>query len=213
MNSRSSLYFRHKLYTSIMSRIPTFRPSSKAVFSHAQHTVPCRSMIFPQGGILSPTKSSTSLSIPSNPRSHSSSSFSLAFAAFPATVFFSTGLFSCNARRSNPAGSPLADNTLVPFSSNTPPAFPSIFLFYNATILPNRDSHPQLWHILPHTSVHSNLFFAVFWTAHLLLSLVRHIDQSEPIEHSVYVGHSPDIAQSFRAVYHFSFNILQRQQH
>ena len=32
--------------------------------------------------------------IPSNPRSHSSSSFSLAFAAFPATVFFSTGLFS-----------------------------------------------------------------------------------------------------------------------
>ena len=28
------------------------------------------------------------------PRSHSSSSFSLAFAAFPANVFFSTGLFS-----------------------------------------------------------------------------------------------------------------------
>ena len=57
----------------------------------------------------------------------------------------------------------------------------------------------------------SNLFFAVFWTAHFLLYLVRHIDQSEPIEHSIYVGHSPDIAQSFRAVYHFSFNILQRQ--
>lgn len=54
LNSRSSLYFRHKLYTSIMSRIPTFRPSSKAVFSHAQHTVPCRSMIFSQSGILSP---------------------------------------------------------------------------------------------------------------------------------------------------------------
>lgn len=85
--------------------------------------------------------------------------------------------------------------------------------FYNATILPNRDSHPQLWHILPHTSVHSNLFFAVFWTTHLLLYLVRHIDQSEPIEHSVYVGHSPDIAQSFRAVYYLPFNILQRQQH
>lgn len=32
--------------------------------------------------------------IPSKPRSHSSSSFSLTFAAFPATVFFSTGLFS-----------------------------------------------------------------------------------------------------------------------
>ena len=77
--------------------------------------------------------------------------------------------------------------------------------FYNATILPNRDSHPQLRHILPHTSVHSNLFFAVFWTAHLLLYLVRHIDQSEPIEHSVYVGHSPDIPQSFRAIYHFSY--------
>ena len=40
-------------YTSIMSRIPTFRPSSKAVFSHAQHTVPCRSVIFSQRGILS----------------------------------------------------------------------------------------------------------------------------------------------------------------
>ena len=26
-----------------------------AVFSHAQHTVPCRSMIFSQRGILSPT--------------------------------------------------------------------------------------------------------------------------------------------------------------
>ena len=55
LNSRSSLYFRHKLYTSIISRIPTFRPSSKAVFSHAQHTVPCRSMIFSHSGILSPT--------------------------------------------------------------------------------------------------------------------------------------------------------------
>ena len=55
LNSRSSLYFHHKLYASIMSRIPTFRPSSKAVFSHAQHTVPCRSMIFSQSGILSPT--------------------------------------------------------------------------------------------------------------------------------------------------------------
>ena len=55
LNSRSSFYFRYKLYTSIISRIPTFRPSSKAVFSHAQHTVPCRSMIFSQSGILSPT--------------------------------------------------------------------------------------------------------------------------------------------------------------
>ena len=55
LNSRSLSYFHYKLYTSIISRIPTFRPSSKAVFSHAQHTVPCRSMIFSQSGILSPT--------------------------------------------------------------------------------------------------------------------------------------------------------------
>ena len=85
--------------------------------------------------------------------------------------------------------------------------------FYNATILPNRDSHPQLWHILPHTSVHSNLFFAVFWTAHLLLYFIRNIDHTEPIEHSVDVGHASNIAQCFRAAHHFSFYILQRQQH
>ena len=48
--------------------------------------------------------------------------------------------------------------------------------FYNATILPNRDSHPQLRHILPHTSVHSNLFFGVFHMPHLLLHFIRHID-------------------------------------
>ena len=42
-------YFHYKLYrtnrtyfmASIMSLIPTFMPSSKAVFSHAQHTLPC----------------------------------------------------------------------------------------------------------------------------------------------------------------------------
>ena len=34
----------------------------------------------------------------------------------------------CNARRSDPAGSPPADNTLVPFSSNTLPASLSVFL-------------------------------------------------------------------------------------
>ena len=48
---------------------------------------------------------------------------------------------------------------------------------------------------------------------HLLLNLVQHIDQAKSVEHSVDVSHSPDIPQSFRAVYHFSFNILQRQQH
>ena len=39
---------------------------------------------------------------------------------------------------------------------------------------------------------------------HLLFHLVRHIDQSEPIEHPVDVSHSPDIPQRFRAVYHLS---------
>ena len=34
----------------------------------------------------------------------------------------------CNARRSDPADSPPADNTPAPFSSNTSSAFPSIFL-------------------------------------------------------------------------------------
>ena len=46
---------------------------------------------------------------------------------------------------------------------------------------------------------------------HLLLHFIRHIDQSEPIEHSVYVGHAPDITQSFWSLYYFFFNILQRQ--
>lgn len=38
------------------------------------------------------------------------------------------GCSPCNARRSDPAGSPLAGNTPALFSSNTPPASPSIFL-------------------------------------------------------------------------------------
>ena len=38
------------------------------------------------------------------------------------------GCSPCNARRSDPADSPLAGNTPALFSSNTPPAFPSIFL-------------------------------------------------------------------------------------
>ena len=44
---------------------------------------------------------------------------------------------------------------------------------------------------------------------HLFFRFIRHIDQSEPIEHAINVSHSPDIAQSFRAVYHLShlFNI------
>lgn len=49
---------------------------------------------------------------------------------------------------------------------------------------------------------------------HLLLYLVRHIDQSEPIEHPINVSHSPDIAQCLWPIYHhFSFYIAQRQKH
>lgn len=46
---------------------------------------------------------------------------------------------------------------------------------------------------------------------HLLLHFVWHINQSEPIEHSVYVCHAPDVTQSFWPVYYFSFYISQCQ--
>ena len=74
-------------------------------------------------------------------------------------------------------------------------------------------------HILSYGTYYSTLlyiatyFFAVFWMAHLLLYLIWHIDQTEPIEHSVDVSHSPDIAQSFGSLYYFFFNILQCQQY
>ena len=47
---------------------------------------------------------------------------------------------------------------------------------------------------------------------HFTLCIVRHIDYSEPIEHSVDVGHAPDIAQRFWTVNHCSdlFYIAQR---
>lgn len=50
---------------------------------------------------------------------------------------------------------------------------------------------------------------------HFTLCIVRHIDQSKPVEHSVDIGHTPDIAQHFWPVYHCSdlFYIAQRQQH
>lgn len=53
--------------------------------------------------------------------------------------------------------------------------------------------------------------FAVFWMPHLLLRIIRHIDQSEPIEHPVDVSHAPDIAQSFGSLYYFIFYISQCQ--
>ena len=46
---------------------------------------------------------------------------------------------------------------------------------------------------------------------HLLLRIIRHIDQSEPIEHPVDVSHAPDIPQSFGSLYYFTFYISQCQ--
>ena len=50
---------------------------------------------------------------------------------------------------------------------------------------------------------------------HLLFRIDRQIDQSEPVEHPVNVSHTPDIAQSFWAIYYIShlFNIAQCQQY
>ena len=50
---------------------------------------------------------------------------------------------------------------------------------------------------------------------HLFFCFIRHVDQSEPIEHSVYIGHTPDIAQRFRSLNYFSylFNMAPSQQH
>ena len=88
-------YSRYKLYTSIISRIPTFIPSSNALFSQAQHTLPCLTIISSQRGTFPPTQSTTILSIPGISRSHASNSLSRALAALPAAVVFGTaGLFS-----------------------------------------------------------------------------------------------------------------------
>ena len=88
-------YSRYKLYTSIINRIPTFIPSSNALFSQAHHTLPCLTIISSQRGILPPTQSSTSISIPGISRSHASNSLSLALAALPAAVVFgAAGLLS-----------------------------------------------------------------------------------------------------------------------
>ena len=50
---------------------------------------------------------------------------------------------------------------------------------------------------------------------HFTLCIVRHIDQSKPVEHSVDIGYAPDIAQRFWTVNHRSdlFYIAQCQQH
>ena len=43
--------------------------------------------------------------------------------------------------------------------------------------------------------------------------LIWHIDQPEPVEHSEYVSYAPNIVQSFRATYQFSFYIPQSKQY
>ena len=70
---------------------------------------------------------------------------------------------------------------------------------------------PTVAHISTHISALGNTPVLI----HFTLCIVWHIDQSEPIEHSVDVGHAPDIAQRFWTVNHCSdlFHIAQRQQH
>ena len=68
---------------------------------------------------------------------------------------------------------------------------------------------PTVAHISTHISALGNTPVLI----HFTLCIVWHIDQSEPIEHPVDVGHASNIAQSFGSLYYFTFNILQRQQH
>ena len=51
--------------------------------------------------------------------------------------------------------------------------------------------------------------------SHLLLDLVRHIDQPKAVEYSIYITHSADVAQSFGSVNHGShlLYVSQCQQH
>lgn len=82
-----------------------------------------------------------------------------------------------------------------------------IFVWYE-TYMPY---DPTVAHISTHISALGNTPVLI----HFTLCIVWHIDQSEPIEHSVDVGHAPDIAQRFWTVNHCSdlFHIAQRQQH
>ena len=68
---------------------------------------------------------------------------------------------------------------------------------------------------VPHISTCISALGSTPALIHFLLYIVRHIDQSEPIEHPIDVGHAPDIAQRFWTVYHCSdlFYIVQRQLH
>ena len=59
----------------------------------------------------------------------------------------------------------------------------------------------------------SVLTFALLRMLHLFLNCIRHIDQSEPIEHRIDIDHAPDVSQSFRPVNHSShfFYVAQCQ--
>lgn len=50
---------------------------------------------------------------------------------------------------------------------------------------------------------------------HLPVHFIRHINESESVEHSINISHASDIAQSFRPVHHCShlFYIVQCQQY
>ena len=74
--------------------------------------------------------------------------------------------------------------------------------FLKSSLLPC--THSKKSHSLPISFVP--------WMAHLFLHFVRHINQSEPIEYSVDVSHSPDIPQRFRSFNNISypFNIVHK---
>ena len=50
---------------------------------------------------------------------------------------------------------------------------------------------------------------------HLPIHFIRHINESESVEHSINISHASDVAQSFRPVHHRShlFYIVQCQQY
>lgn len=78
----------------------------------------------------------------------------------------------------------------------------SAFLFDMKLLLPYA---PSVAHISTRISALGNIPALI----HFTLCLVRHIEESKPVEHPINISHAPDIPQSFRAVYHFSnlFNI------
>ena len=70
---------------------------------------------------------------------------------------------------------------------------------------------PSVAHISTRISALGNIPALI----HFTLCLVRHIEESKPIEHAVDVSHAPDIAQGFWSGHLLSylFNIAQCQQY